>query len=73
MKHLDKVKYPKDFYCPKMALLSDKYVNKLIQQLSKEHWTIDTGNILVAMPSTGYIEVYVMIAKSKTDILEGID
>ena len=56
-----------------MAVLSDKHINKIIQQLSKERDTISTGNILVAMPSTGYIEVYVMIAQSKTDILEGID
>ena len=73
MKKLANIKYPKDFICPKMAVLSDEHINKLIQQLSKEHCTIATGNILVAMPATGWLEVYVMIAQSKTDILEALD
>jgi len=73
MKHLYNIKYPKDFYCPKMTLLSDEHINKLIQQLSKEHHTIATGNILATMPATGWLEVYVMIAQTKMDIIEAID
>lgn len=73
MKKLANIKYPKDFDCPKMAVLSDEHINKLIQQLSKEHDTIATGNTLVALPSTGWLEVYVMIAQSKIDILEAIE
>lgn len=67
LKQLKDIKYPKDFKCPKMSVMSEARINKLIQQ-SPEHEFLATGNILVSLASTGHVEVYIMIAECEVEV-----
>jgi len=69
LKQLKDVKYPDDFKCPRVSVVSDVGINELLNTLpiSADEF-VGTGNTLVVLTSTGYLEVYIKIAECEVEV-----
>ena len=60
---LKDIKYPDDFVSPEMTVASDETINRLMSELLAGHDTVGTGDALIMLVDTGYVEVYKKIAE----------